>query len=131
RRANLLHLTEFAALTAILHAVVVYGRGHFNVHLGDGIVMDLRCELFEHLQRLSLRFFTRERTGSILARVLHDVHEATSLIYMGVIVAGMDAVQLVVAIVLLATSSARLTLACVVVFPLYAVVFAALNPRVR
>ncbi len=131
RRAYLVELTELAALTAVLHAVVVYGRGHFNVRLGDGIVMDLRCDLFEHLQRLSLRFFTKERTGSILARVLHDVHEATSLIYMGVIVAGMDAVQLVLALVLLATISWKLTVACVVVFPLYAVVFAILNPRVR
>jgi subfamily B ATP-binding cassette protein MsbA len=131
RRANLVWFTELAAATAVLHAVVVYGRGHYNVHLGDGIVTDLRCELFEHLQRLSLRFFTKERTGSILARVLHDVHEATSLIYMGVIVAGMDAVQLVIALGLLATLSWRLTVACAVVFPLYAVVFAALNPRVR
>jgi ABC-type multidrug transport system fused ATPase/permease subunit len=131
RRAHLAWLTELAALTAVLHAVVVYGRGHFNVHLGDGIVMDLRCDLFEHLQRLSLRFFTKERTGSILARVLHDVHEATSLIYMGVIVAAMDAVQLVLAVVLLATISWRLTLACLAVFPMYAIVFAALNPRVR
>ncbi len=131
RRAQLARLTELAALTAVLHAVVVYGRGHSNVHLGDRIVMDLRCDLFEHLQHLSLRFFTKERTGSILARVLHDVHEATALVYTGVIVAGMDAVQLVIAIVLLTTISWRLTLACTVVFPLYAVVFAALNPRVR
>jgi subfamily B ATP-binding cassette protein MsbA len=131
RRSNLVWLTELSALTAILHAVVVYGRGHFNVHLGDGIVMDLRCDLFDHLQRLSLRFFTRERTGSVLARVLHDVHEATSLVYMGVIVAGMDAVQLVIAVALLTSLSWRLTLACVVVFPLYAVAFATLNPRVR
>jgi subfamily B ATP-binding cassette protein MsbA len=131
RRANLLWLTELAALTALLHAVVVYGRGHSNVHLGDAIVTDLRCELFEHLQRLSLRFFTRERTGSILSRVLHDVHEATSLIYMGVIVAGMDAVQLILAFALLTSISWKLTLACIAVFPLYAVVFAALNPRVR
>jgi subfamily B ATP-binding cassette protein MsbA len=131
RRANLVWLTELAAVTALLHAVVVYGRGHSNVHLGDAIVTDLRCELFEHLQRLSLRFFTRERTGSILARVLHDVHEATSLIYMGVIVAGMDAVQLLLAFALLTSISWKLTLACIAVFPLYGVVFAALNPRVR
>jgi subfamily B ATP-binding cassette protein MsbA len=131
RRAKLVELTELAAVTALMNAVVVYGRGHFNVHLGDGIVADIRRDLFVHLQRLSLRFFTKERTGSILARVLHDVHEATSLIYMGVIVAGMDAVQLVIALALLTAISWKLTLACVGVFPLYAVIFALLNPRVR
>src|SRR5690606_37497960 len=79
RVAALVRLTELAALTAVGHAVVVYGRGHCNIRLGHGIVVDIRRELFDHLQRLSLLFFTRERTGAILARVVHDVHEATSL----------------------------------------------------
>ena len=131
RTARLITLTELAALTAVGHAVVVYGRGHLNVQLGHGIVVDIRRELFDHLQRLSLLFFTRERTGSILARVLHDVHEATALLYMGLIVAGLDAVQLVTAAVLLATISWKLTLACLLLFPLYALVFAVMNPRVR
>jgi subfamily B ATP-binding cassette protein MsbA len=131
RREELARLTELAAVTAILHAVVVYGRGHFNVKLGHGVVTDLRRDLFEHLQTLSLRFFARERTGSILSRILHDVHEATTLIYTGVIVAALDAAQLFVAAFLLARLSPRLTLACASVFPLYAIVFVAMNPRMR
>jgi ABC-type multidrug transport system fused ATPase/permease subunit len=110
---------------------VVYGRGHFNVHLGDGIVTDIRRHLFEHLQTLSLRFFARERTGAILARVLYDVREATALIYTGVIVAGLDAVQLVIAVLLLERISGRLTIACAALFPLYGLVFAIMNPRVQ
>jgi ABC-type multidrug transport system fused ATPase/permease subunit len=131
RRLRLWHYTELAALTAVLHAVVVYGRGHFNVHLGDGVVTDIRRELFEHLQRLSVGFFTKERTGTVASRVLHDVHQAASLIYTGVIVAGLDAVQLIIAVVLLASISVKLTLACALIFPLYVVVFAVMNPRVR
>src|SRR5436305_7341490 len=38
RQARLLHLTELAVIAGLLHAAVLYGRGHFNVHLGDGIV---------------------------------------------------------------------------------------------
>jgi ABC-type multidrug transport system fused ATPase/permease subunit len=131
RGARLVHLTELAALTGVMHALVLYGRGHFNVHLGDGIVTDLRRALYEHLQRLSVGFYTRERTGSILSRVLHDVHVATSVIYGGIIVAGMDAVQLGLAFVLLSRISWKLTLACGAMFPLYGVVFAVMNPRVR
>jgi ABC-type multidrug transport system fused ATPase/permease subunit len=131
REGRLVWLTELAAGAALGHAAVVYGRGHFNVHLGDGIVADIRRDLFEHLQRLSVGFYTKERTGSVAARVLYEVNEATSLIYTGVIVAGMDAVQLVVAIALLAAISWKLTLACMAVFPLYGVVFFVMNPRVR
>jgi ABC-type multidrug transport system fused ATPase/permease subunit len=124
-------LTGAAALTAVLQAVVVYGRGHFNVQLGHSVVVDLRQDLFQHLQSLSVLFFTKERTGSILSRLLQDAHEATSLIYMGVMVAGLDAAQLLIAAALLFGISWKLTLACLALFPLYALIFRHFNPRVR
>jgi len=131
RRDRLTHLTEFAALVAVAHAAVVYGRGHFNVHLGHGVVVDIRRALFEHLQKMSLLFFTKERTGSILSRFLNDVNEATSLVYTGLIVVGLDVVQLAIAVVLLASISPKLTVACLSLFPIYAAVFAFMNPRVQ
>jgi subfamily B ATP-binding cassette protein MsbA len=130
RRRTLAHMTELAALTAVLQAVVVYGRGHFNVHLGHGVVSDIRRALFDHVQTLSVGFFTRERTGSVLCHILHDVHEATTLIYTGAIVVVMDLTQVAVALVLLARISGALTVACVTLLPLYALVFAKMNPRV-
>lgn len=129
--AELRWLIELSIGTAVMHAVVVYGRGHFNVHLGDAIASDLRRDLFDHLQKLGTAFYTRERIGSIIARVIHDVHEAMAVIYAGVIVVGLDACQLALAAVLLFGISWKLALACIVLFPLYGLVFAALNPRVR
>jgi ABC-type multidrug transport system fused ATPase/permease subunit len=129
--ARLTWLAQLSVITAVLHALVVYGRGHFNVHLGDGIVSDLRRQLFDHLQELGTAFFSRERIGSIMSRLIHDVHAATSVIYGGIIVAALDAAQLALAAVLLVGISWKLTLACVVMFPLYGVVFAYFNPRVR
>ncbi|MCL2725664.1 MAG: ABC transporter ATP-binding protein/permease [Polyangiaceae bacterium] len=131
RRGKLTFFTELAALAAIAHAGVVYGRGHFNVHLGHGVVVDIRRALFEHLQKMSLLFFTKERTGSILSRFLHDVNEATQLVYTGLIVVGLDVVQLAIAVVLLASISPKLTIACLSLFPIYAAVFAVMNPRVQ
>src|SRR4051812_23741981 len=66
---QLIWLTGVAAVTGVLHALALYGRGHYNVRLGDGIVLDLRRQLFAHLQRLSVGFYSRERTGTILSRV--------------------------------------------------------------
>ncbi len=131
RAARLLTLTELAALTAVGHAIVVYGRGHLNVRLRHAIVVDIRRELFAHLQKLSLLFFTKQRTGSIVGGVLHDVHEATTLLYMGLVAAGLDLLQLTIAAVLLAFISWKLTLACILLFPCYGLVFAIMNPRVR
>jgi ABC-type multidrug transport system fused ATPase/permease subunit len=128
---RLVWLAQLAIGAAVLHALVVYGRGHFNVHLSDGIASDLRRDLFEHLQKLGSAFYTHERNGSILARIIHDVHSAMAVIYGGIIVAALDAAQLTIAAVLLLQISWKLTLACVVLFPLYGVVFATFNPRVR
>jgi ABC-type multidrug transport system fused ATPase/permease subunit len=124
-------LTQLSVATAVLHAVVVYGRGHFHVHLGDAIAGDLRRDLFAHLQKLGSAFYTHERVGSIIARVIQDVHESMAVIYGGIIVVAMDATQLSIAAVLLVGISWKLTLACIVLFPLYGLVFAMLNPRVR
>lgn len=131
RLGQLLRLTEWAALTGFMHAVVLYGRGHFNARLGEAIVSDLRRDLFDHLQHLSLSFYARQRTGALLTRIMHDVHAGTAIIYSGIIVAALDAMQLVLAAVLLLQISWKLTAACVCVFPLYAMVFAATNARVR
>ncbi len=131
REHRILYLAAVAAAVAVLQAIVVYGRGHFNVHLGDGVVTDIRRALFDHLQTLSVGFFSKSRTGAVLSRLLHDVHEATALIYTGIIVAALDAGQLALAMAMLAVICWRLTAACLVLFPLYALVFAILNPRVR
>jgi ABC-type multidrug transport system fused ATPase/permease subunit len=124
-------LTGLAVVAAVLHAVVIYGRGHFNVHLGDAIISDLRRQLFEHLQKLGSAFYAHERIGSIIARVIQDVHEAMAVIYGGIIVVALDAAQLILAGVLLMSISWKLTFACILMFPLYALVFAIFNPRVR
>ena len=131
RLQRLRWLTELAAVTAVLQALVVYGRGHFNLHLGDAVITDLRRDLFEHLQKLSVRFYSQQRTGTILSRVLHDVQVATQIIYMGIVVAAMDATQLLLAFAFLFDLSPPLALACSSAFPLYGLIFWVMNPRVR
>jgi subfamily B ATP-binding cassette protein MsbA len=131
RMDRLLELTEMAIFTGLMHAIVLYGRGHFNARLSEAIVADLRRDLFEHLQNLSLSFYARQRTGTLLARIMHDVHAGTAIIYSGIVVTALDAMQLLLAGVLLMQISWKLTLACVCVFPLYGIVFAVTNHRVR
>jgi ABC-type multidrug transport system fused ATPase/permease subunit len=129
--ARLAWLTQLAVYTGLGLAVVVYGRGHFNTKLGNAVVADLRRDLFEHLQSLSVRFYATQRIGTILSRVLQDVQDASKVLYMGIVVAALDAIQVVLALFFLYSISPKLTLACAAVFPLYGLSFALLNPRVR
>jgi len=131
RRQELLRLSQLGVLVAGLNALVVYGRGHFNTHLTNGIVTDLRNQLFEHLQKLSMGFYIKERSGAILARIVQDVQDATSIVYIGVLVVALDTLQLLLAFLLLVGISPKLTLACGIVFPTYGIVIALMNPRMQ
>ena len=126
----LLVLVAIGLGTALLTAFITYARGHWTVMLGNRIIADLRRDLFEHLQRLSLHFYSHERTGSIISRLINDIQEAANIVNAGVILVVMDAVQTVVAIFLLFVISWKLALACIVVLPLYMLTFRLMNGRV-
>src|SRR4051794_27143368 len=78
-------LTSIGIVTALLFAIAGYGRGHFNMKLGNRIVMMLRRDVFDHLQKLSLQFYSHQRTGGLVWRVMHEVHGVNGLIHGGVI----------------------------------------------
>jgi ATP-binding cassette, subfamily B, bacterial len=59
-----------AGLAARLVGVAQFS---INVRIGQGVMFDLRNELYRHLQRQSLRFFTESKTGELMSRVTNDV----------------------------------------------------------
>jgi subfamily B ATP-binding cassette protein MsbA len=124
-------LTAAGVATAILFALSGYGRGHFNFKLAHRIVAHMRRDLFDHLQRLSLHFYAHQRTGTIVWRLIHEVHGVASIIHAGIILVFLDLATLVLAVTLLFTISWKLTLAVLVVLPLYVLTFKLLNPAVR
>jgi len=117
--------------TAFAIGTFGYLRGHYTLKLGNRIVVDLRKELFEHLQRLSLQFYARERTGSIVSRLMNDIQAAGNLINGGILLVIMDLIQTAVALGLLISISWKLTVASIGILPLYVMAFKLFNPRMR
>ncbi len=64
------------SLTAIVQWVATYIRVYIMVRVGKGIIFDLRARIFEHLQALSLSFYSRYSVGRIISRVVGDVSVA-------------------------------------------------------
>ena len=60
-------------LIFLLKGICSYGQGYLMSYIGQKIVMDLRNDLFEHYQKLSLDYFENKRTGSIISRITNDV----------------------------------------------------------
>lgn len=58
---------------ALVDAIMnVIGRW-FSARIGEGLIYDLRSEVFAHVQRQSIAFFTRTQTGALISRINSDV----------------------------------------------------------
>lgn len=68
-----IHFVCLAAVVALADAGFTFAQRYLAVKIGVDIVLDLRQQLFDHIQRMSLAFFTRARTGSLVSRLNTDV----------------------------------------------------------
>ncbi len=69
-------VTAIALAIAVLAlfdaAMNIVGRW-FSSQIGEGLIFDLRSQVFEHVQRQSIAFFTRTQTGALISRLNSDV----------------------------------------------------------
>jgi ATP-binding cassette subfamily B protein len=73
-----------------LEGAVRYGLLFLTQWTGQRIMVDLRLEIFRHLNRLSLRYFDRNPAGRIFTRVTSDVENVKELFTSGLVSAGGD-----------------------------------------
>jgi ATP-binding cassette subfamily B protein len=57
----------------LLSAAIGFGQRYLSATIGEGLIADLRNALFNHMQRMSLRFFTHTKTGALISRLNNDV----------------------------------------------------------
>ncbi len=131
RVGHLEWLLLLGVVLSLAHGTSTYFRGFLSAKLGSRIIRDLRQDLFDHLHRLSLHFYAKERTGSIVSRLITDIQTASQIVNGGLISLVMDIFSLVVGVVLLVSIDWRIAVAALAVMPLYAVTFKLLNPRVK
>jgi ATP-binding cassette subfamily B protein len=67
-------------LVPIVSGLIGVGQTYLNNVIGQRVMQDLRNALYEHLQRLPLRFFTETRTGEIQSRLSNDVGGIQSVV---------------------------------------------------
>lgn len=99
--------------------------------IGQKVIYDLRQQLFEHIQKLSFRFFDKRPAGSVLVRVTNDVNSLQDLFTNGVVNLLMDCIQLVGIAAILLIWNFQLGIAVMVTVPLMFIVSGALRKRIR
>jgi ATP-binding cassette subfamily B protein len=71
--AAVLRLAAIIAGLAVFDALLSLGTRWFSSRIGEGLIFDMRTRVFQHVQRMSLAFFTRTQTGALVSRLNNDV----------------------------------------------------------
>ena len=120
---------DLETLTAVVIAFVLAGvaafalsgaQTYFTGWVGERGLADLRIRLFAHLQRLSLGYYERNRTGATVSRITNDVEALDQLVTDGVSSLVQNTLLLVGTAVVLFLLDWRLALATLIVLPLMA-----------
>ena len=112
-------LAVVVAGLAVLDATLGVAQRWFSARIGEGLIFDLRTEVFGHVLRQPIAFFTRAQTGSLVSRLNSDVigaQQAFTSVLSSVV---SNAVSLVLIVGAMATLSWQLTLAALALVPFF------------
>ncbi|HEY3512954.1 ABC transporter ATP-binding protein [Kribbella sp. NPDC051137] len=116
-----LRLSLLIAVIAIAEAGLSMLTRWLSARIGEGLILDLRTAVFDHIQRMPIAFFTRTRTGALVSRLNNDVigaQRAFSDTLSGVV---SNLVMLGLTLGVMLTVSWQITLLALVILPVFVV----------
>ena len=126
-----MHSAMLYAGSLILAFGCSYGETILTAMLGQRVMRDLRRQLFEHVQRLSIAFYDRTPVGRLVTRVTSDVESLNELFTAGVVAGLGDLFTLLAIAVLMIYTDWRLAIAAFAVIPLIYLTSHLFQSRVR
>lgn len=107
------------AVLAVLDAAAGLIGRYFSSRIGEGLIFDLRTQVYDHVQRQSIAFFTRAQTGALISRLNSDVigaQQAFTSTLGGVLG---NLISLTVVLIAMFALSWQITLAALVLVPIF------------
>ncbi|MDQ3405620.1 MAG: ABC transporter ATP-binding protein/permease [Actinomycetota bacterium] len=114
-------LAVVIAFVAVLEAGLGLVSRHLSSGIGEGLILDLRTKVFDHVQQMPIAFFTRTRTGALVSRLNNDVigaQRAFSDTLSGVVG---NVVTLSLTLVVMIGISWQITLLALILLPVFVV----------
>ena len=103
---------------SVLTAILAVLGGWLSSRIGEGLIFDLRTQVFGHVQRQSLAFFTRTQTGALVSRLNNDVIGAQRAFTSTLSSTVSNGIAVLVVGVAMFALSWQITLLCLGMFPL-------------
>ena len=104
---------------AVFIGLIGLASRYLSSRIGEGLIFDLRVKLFDHVQRMSVAFFTRTQTGALISRLNNDVMGAQGAITSTLSSVVQSAITLVVTIAAMVAISWKVTLLAMLVLPVF------------
>lgn len=121
-------LNEIYKWLAILFAMFIciaipatYLREVCSLRVSNSVMYKLRCELYEHIQKMSANFYNKNKSGALVSRISNDVHQVHEFIWTVVTNIWIDATVLIILVVLMLNINVPLTILSVIALPLSAI----------
>jgi ATP-binding cassette, subfamily B, bacterial len=116
--------------THITTGLVQLLNNYLTIRIGQNMVQDFRCELFDHLQRQSLLFHQQRPTGDLIYRLMGDTYAVQTLLMNGIFTSLTSSALLVGMLIILLQLDPELTLYAVGVAPLLFLVISRVSKRI-
>jgi ABC-type multidrug transport system fused ATPase/permease subunit len=120
------HTDKLTLVVAIflVAALINWGASYAQTYLvdlvGQRVLQDLRIQIFRHLQRLSIGFYSRSRTGVLISRLTNDVEALDQLVTDAIYTIISSGLTLIGTAIILLALDTRLALLTFICFPILA-----------
>lgn len=120
-RSQLHLLAGLALAAALLIAGLSFAERYYSSRIGEGLIFDLRTELFDHVSAMPIGFFTRTQTGALMSRMNNDVIGAQRAVTttLGSVVS--NVIVLVTTLVAMIALEWRITILALILLPVFVV----------
>ena len=115
----------------LVNGVVGVVQRRATARVGEGIIFDLRCQLYNHLQAMSLGFFTNTKTGELMSRLNSDVVGAQQAVSSTFVTLVSNIFAVAATLLIMVQLEWRLTLLAVSILPLFIIASRQVGKRLR
>jgi ABC-type multidrug transport system fused ATPase/permease subunit len=127
----LLYVGGLMAIFVVIWAPGTFARSYYAAMAGQKAVFDLRTDLYYRILRMSASFFERNKSGSIVSRIISDIALAQNLVGSALTNVWMDGAAVVVVLVFMIQIDVPVTLVALATLPLYVYAFKRLRGEIR
>ena len=131
KQKALLRLCVIITFLILFKSVFGYLQAYLMAYVEQGIIMDLRNDLYRHISKLSLAYFNRTKTGVLISRITNDVNLLNGGVSAGFVTLIKNPLLILASLTIAFYLSWQLTLIALIILPFSLVIIGGIGLRLR